>query len=28
LKFSDDKLEHALVVTLGFGAARVLSSEG
>ncbi|CAD8111975.1 unnamed protein product [Paramecium sonneborni] len=28
LKFTDDKLEHALVITLGFGAARVLSSKG
>lgn len=25
LKFTDDKLEHALIVTFTFGAARILS---
>jgi hypothetical protein len=28
LKWTDDKLEHGIVVTLGFGAARVLTAGG
>jgi hypothetical protein len=26
LRFSDEKLEHALIITIAFGAARVLTS--
>lgn len=28
LKWTDEKLEHGLVVTLGFGSARVLTAGG